>query len=121
MWKKVIIVALIIAVLCYPSLMFLPWWINMLIAFVAAYPAQLKPRQGFLAGAAGVGLCWAAICIATDLGNEHVLRDRMAQLFGLPWPWLITSITIIVGSITGGLGAWAAALIAAKKAPVATP
>lgn len=118
--KRILIVAIIIAIVCYPSLFFLPWWVNLIIAFAITYPAKLRPMQGFVAGGIGVSICWAAIAIWADIGNAHVLSTRMAGLFHLPKYWMIIAITILAGFISGALGGLTASLLRTKPKPTET-
>jgi hypothetical protein len=47
----------------------------------------------------------------TDVSNEHILSGRMAAIFGLPDSVSFIAVTVLVGSLIGGLSAWGATLV----------
>jgi len=102
---------LLTALLSYVALLFLPWWSNLIAAFIIVFMIPVKPGRAFIAGAAGTGICWAVLAVIADTGNEHILSTKMAALFQLPYYWMIIAVTILAGFITGGLGALAAGIL----------
>lgn len=108
---KTILVILITALLSYVALLFLPWWSDLAVAFIIIFILPLRPLRAFVAGALGVGICWAVLAFIADYGNEHILSTKMAVLFQLPRYWLMIAVTALIGCITGGLGGLAAGIL----------
>lgn len=93
---------------------FLPWWMVAVVAFIVAFVITLKPGKAFLAGFAGVAICWLTAALVRDVPNDHILSTRMAALFHLPGYTLFIVVTIFIGGLVGGLAAWAGALLNKK-------
>jgi hypothetical protein len=92
-----------------------PWWSIVVVAFIVSLIVGMKGGQSFLMGFLGISLFWLTVILIKDAQNEHILGHRMAQVFGgAPYPIFI-AINVLLGGLVGGLSAWSAALIRAKK------
>lgn len=105
---------LLIALLSYGVLWFLPWWTCMPVAFLITSLLPARAGRSFLAGAIGVALCWFCIIFVADWGNDHLLSRKMAILFKLPSYALLLGLNTLIGFITGGLGGWAASSLSQR-------
>jgi hypothetical protein len=95
-----------IAALTSIGLLYLPWGSGWLIAAIVIFLLPVKRKDAFWAGLCGVGLAWFTIALITDIRNEHILSSKMALLFGLNgYVWMLV-FTLLIGCITGVLGAW---------------
>lgn len=102
---KTIIQIILIAVLTYIVLLFLPWWC---LFFAAGLVGLLVPNNGlatFLAGFFGVALLWFGQTYIIDMANEGILSAKISELFGLSSSILLMLITAMVGGLSGGFGA----------------
>jgi hypothetical protein len=104
---KLIITIVSIAVLSGVVSLFAPWWSVALVSFVVSLLLVQRPGRSFVAGFAGAGLWWLVAALYRDIPNDHLLSGRMAQLFHLPNGGAFIAITVVVGGLIGGLGAWA--------------
>lgn len=85
-----------------------PWWAAALVAgIVGLY--QSTTAKAFLVGFCGIGLLWLGFALWRDLPNQHLLSDKLAQLFKLPSGLWYLLLTTILGGIIGGLSAWSTA------------
>jgi hypothetical protein len=100
-----------IAVLSFVAGSILPWWSVAAVSFVVTLLAGLRPKQGFVAGFFGTGLCWLTVAFFRDMANDHILSTRMAAIFHLPYTPLFLIVSVFIGALIGGLFAWSAALI----------
>lgn len=102
-------VFILTAIINYFALWVMPWWISLPIGFalILLLPVR-KNWHAFLSTALGSGLCWLVTAIIADQANEHILSQKMAQLFSLPAYGFMITVTALVGFITGGLGGWLA-------------
>lgn len=91
--------------------LWLPWWSVAVVAFGVAWLAGSRPAKAFAMGFCGVGALWLAIALLYDLSNEHILSGRMAKVFSLPNYGLFIVVTVFVGALVGGMGAWSASLL----------
>lgn len=110
---------LIIAITAGIATWFMPWWMIAVFSFVASVTHNLKPKDGFISGFAGIALMWLAVVLFRDIPNEHILSARMAKLFGLPNYFLFFMVTMFLGGLIGGMAGWTGGLM--NKAFRASP
>lgn len=87
-----------------------PWWSLAIGAALVAYFFSRKIWHAFLQGFLAVFLLWFSFAFWLSSGNEHLLAERISQIFGVTQPLLILVFTGFIGGITGGLGALTGAL-----------
>lgn len=81
----------------------LPWWS---LAFPALFFGASMGASGshsFGYGALGIGVWWLIHTLYIYIANDGILTSRIANLFSLPYPWLLILITILIGALAGGL------------------
>lgn len=93
---------LIFAAICEQ---FCPWWIIAIVAFIFGFMTDLKRGHAFVAGFLGIGIFWLVTALWHDMPNQHILSQKMALLFHLPNYGLFILITVLAGSLVGGLSA----------------
>ena len=86
--------------------LFLPWWVIAPIAFGLAFWKSDSGRHAFLAGFTAIFVLWFAAAYVPHYRNEGILTAKVAQLLGLPAPFLVLVVTALVGGLVGGLAAW---------------
>ena len=101
----------IILILSFASRLFLPWWVVVVIAFVAALFVGKTARQSFFSGFGATFLTWLVLALLTSIPNDHILAKRMAILFHLPWWWLIFAVTSVIGGLVTGIAALSGLLV----------
>ncbi|MBL6444746.1 hypothetical protein JMN32_00390 [Fulvivirga sp. 29W222] len=107
---KFIIQTILIAVLCYITGQYLPFWSLTAVAFVVAVLFKLKPTASFMAGFLAVFALWSFLAYGIDEETSSRLTNRVAQVFmGIPNTTLIL-ITGFIGGLIGGFGAASGAL-----------
>jgi hypothetical protein len=84
-------------------------------SFAISFIMGGKPGLAFLAGFLGVGLLWLIAATLHDAANNHILSARMAVLFHLPGYGYFIMVTVFIGGLVGGLGAWTGALMRPKS------
>ena len=95
------------ALLSFTAGLYLPWWSIAVCAFIVSVLIFQPPFKAFLAGFAGVFLLWLIFSWSIDASNDHILSQRIAQIFPLGG---ISFLLILVTSLVGGLVAGLAAL-----------
>ena len=83
-------------------------WMVAVIPFLIAVVWQQKAGWAFVNGFISIGLLWLYLILRTDITNEQILSNRMAQLFGLSHTLFIV-VNIVLGALVGGLGGWSGA------------
>ena len=103
---------LIILVLSFITSYFLPWWMVAIIAFLAAFFIGKAPGQSLWSGFAAVFVVWTVLALFKSIPNNHMLADRVIQLFPLPHNWIyLLAVTALIGGLVGGMGALSGALL----------
>ena len=115
---KFFLATLLIALLSYIAGLFMPWWSIALVAFLVALLVRPSIKMGFFAGFTGIFLLWAIVALWIDIKNEHILSQKIAQLFPLGGSSvLLIIITALIGALVGGFAAMSgASLLPVKRA-----
>jgi hypothetical protein len=101
-----IINTVFIAIATYLTGFFETWWFFTPVVFVISFfNGDHSGKTAFFAGFIGVGAVWCIAALYIDQRNEALLSERIANLFELPYVWLIYVITGLIGGMTGGLSA----------------
>jgi len=103
---------LIILILSIAGSYLLPWWAVAVIAFFAAFFMGKTAGQSFLSGFGAVFIAWIVLALLKSIPNDHILADRVVQLFPLPnnWIWLLL-VTGFIGGLVGGMAALSGVLM----------
>jgi len=105
---------LVILILSFISSLFLPWWIVVIIAFLAAFFLGKTTGQSFIAGFGGVFIVWAALALLKSVPNNNLLAKRVAAMLHLPHWIFLLFITALIGGLVAGMAALSGILL--KKA-----
>ncbi len=105
-----------ILVLSFLCTLFLPWYFPFIICFAIGLILSNLSGNNFIAGSIGVGLFWLIYILYLDFGNQHVLSQKIAQLFSENLGTAISStllviVSTILGALLGGLSSMAGAMI----------
>ena|SRR5271156_2480082 len=109
---KLLLAIILIVILSVIAERFFPWWTIAICAFVVSLAMGLKPGKGLLAGCLGIAIFWLTTALMKDIPNDHILSRKMSALIfhSQNYPLLIV-LTVIIGSLTGGLAGWSGALL----------
>jgi hypothetical protein len=96
--------------------LYLPWWSVALAAFAACALIQTAPWKSFLAGFLGVFLLWGILASWIDSKNNHILSQKIAQIFPLGGSYvLLILLTAFVGALVGGFAGLTGSYIRKKQ------
>lgn len=84
-----------------------PWWWPALAGYAVGCWLCRSGGWAIASGFLGTGGAWLALAAFQDWRNHHLLSARMADMFHLPYPWMLLVLTAVIGGILGGLAAWA--------------
>ena len=103
---------LIILILSFASGYFLPWWVVVIAAFLAAFFIGKTSGMSFWSGFIAVFIGWAVLALFKSIPNDNILASRVVQLFPIPhhWMWLLL-ITALIGGLVGGMAALSGMLL----------
>jgi hypothetical protein len=97
----------IIVISCFIVQSFLPWWTIAPVCFLCAYFFSTSMKQAFGLGFCGVFILWFAKILSLSIPNEHLLANKIGQVFTLPespYKWLIILLfSCTIGGLTGGI------------------
>jgi hypothetical protein len=107
---------LLTALLSFVAGLYLPWWSVALAAFASCVLIQSAPWKSFLAGFLGVFLLWGALASIIDSKNNHILSQKIAQLFPLGGSSvLLILVTAFIGGLVGGFAGLTASYVRKKQ------
>ena len=91
--------------------LFLPWWISGLLCFAMAVGWNKSRHRAFLEAGGSQALLWLGYALYQDINNGHILSARMAQLFSLPYGWMMPWLSALLVFLTAGLAGYAGARV----------
>jgi hypothetical protein len=103
----------IILLLSLLSSFFAPWWMAGPIAFVVCILLARSGRQAFWTSFSAVFTCWLLLIFFTLFTRQHLLLDRMTNLFSLPHPGLVVVLSACIGGLFSGLAGLSGRLVRA--------
>jgi hypothetical protein len=112
---RFLLTILLIAVLGFIAGLFLPWWSVAIVAFLVLILLPQGLGRSFLAGFLGIFIMWFIVAFMQDVKNDHILSQKIAQLFKLGSASLLL---ILITAIVGGLVAGFAAMSGSSLRPV---
>ena len=105
--KNKLVLILIIIVSCFIAQSFLPWWIIAPICLIASFFLSSSKKQAFWSGFSGIFILWLVKILSLSLPNEHLLANKVGQVFMLPASdtnWIIMIFaSSLIGGVVGGL------------------
>lgn len=103
---RFILAVLLTACLCFIAGLYTPWWSIAVVSFLVALLIKQRYGIAFLAGFAGVFLCWGLLAFWIDLKNNHILSEKIARIIPLGGSSvLLILVTALVGALVGGFAA----------------
>jgi len=101
--KKLFTSTLLIILLGGLTQSFLPWWSIAIIAALVGFLFKFENSLwSFLAGFLAVLLLWSGYATYLDMGNAHILSERMGNLFGEISSGSVILLTGLIGGLIGG-------------------
>src|SRR5579871_4805072 len=112
---KLIFSILLTALLSFVLGLYLPWWSIALSAFAANVLIPIAPWKSFLSGFLGIFILWGALATVIDSNNNHILSQKIAQIFPLGGSFvLLIIVTALVGALVGGFAGLTAGFVRKK-------
>ncbi|MGB0839901.1 MAG: hypothetical protein ACPGXL_07160 [Chitinophagales bacterium] len=98
---------LLITVISGIAQLILPWWwIIAIVAGMVALFSDMKGVAAFVSGFLAIILLWGVYAISVNINNSGILSARIAELFQLSSGGMVILLTLLIGGLIGGLGAW---------------
>lgn len=85
---------------------FLPWWVIVPVALAASFWKGKSPLSSFLIAFFAIFMLWSLSASYLSIQNDHLLANRIGQMFGLPlnavtWIWMAI-VSALPGAVTAG-------------------
>jgi hypothetical protein len=113
---RFLLATLLTALLSFIAGLYLPWWSIAIIAFLVALFMRQFVGRSFLSGFLGIFLLWFIVALWIDIKNEHILSQKIAQIFPLGGSSvLLVLITALTGALVGGFAAMSGASVLPPK------
>ena len=103
---KLLVAAILTALLAVVGGLYFPWWIIAAAAFISVLLIPMRSSKAFLAGFLGIFILWVLLATWIDVKNNGVLAAKVAQIFPLGGSaFLLILVTALVGGLVGGVAA----------------
>jgi hypothetical protein len=103
---------LLIVALSYIGGLFLGWWTVALAPFLVALLLPMSPGKAFAYGFIAVFLLWLAIAFFQDVRNDHILANRVSEIFlKMRNPMLLGIVSAFIGALVAGMGGLSGSLL----------
>lgn len=113
---KFIITILLTIILALAFGLYLPWWSIAIAAFAVSVAIPQKPGLAYISGFLGLFLLWGGLACWIDIKNQHILSQRIAQLFSLQnASWMLVVITALLGAVVAGFAALTGSYLRYRK------
>ncbi|GAB4091768.1 hypothetical protein [Flaviaesturariibacter terrae] len=113
---RLLVSILLIALFSFIAGRYLPWYTIALVAFAVGALLQQPLLRSFVSGFLGIFLLWFILALWLDTRNEHLLSQRIAELFHLGQSsFLLVLVTALLGGIVGGFAALSGASLRATR------
>lgn len=83
--------------------LFLPWWVIVIISFLACAILGKTSKQSLWAPFFAILVLWTAVAVFKTQRNDHILVDRVAEMLALKSAWLVILVTVALGSFAAAL------------------
>jgi apolipoprotein N-acyltransferase len=104
------------ALLSFASGLYFPWWSIAVVALLVAVLVHQKAGKAFLSGFLAIFLLWGILAFWIDVKNEHLLSQKVAQIFPLGGSHIaMILVTAVVGALVGGFAAMTGSYLRSKK------
>ncbi len=99
-----IFIVLIIAAFLLQS--FLPWWVILILAFVASAIVSKTGKIAFWQSFLAIFLLWLGMSLFKSMPNDHILANRVAQMFMVKYPMVLMTLTALIGGLFAGISGY---------------
>lgn len=100
---KFIVKLILIAGLCYPLQLILPFWIVAVVALIINLTIRTSGWSSFFSGFLSVAILWYVVAAGIDSRTGSILTEKVAQLFSVPG-YALLFITAFIGGLVAGFG-----------------
>lgn len=100
---RAVIKIILIIVFSFIVELILPFWSVALVAFCICAMMPSRTMSSFGISFISVFLLWTIMTIGIDSSTNHILTDKIAQLFGIDNIFLLL-ITALIGGLVAGFG-----------------
>jgi len=103
---------LLVIAISYVAGLFMAWWSVALVAFLVALLIPLSSGKAFSCGFIAIFLLWMAIAFFQDVRNDHILANRVSEVFlKMRNPVLMGIISAVTGALVAGMGSLTGSLL----------
>ncbi len=96
---------LLVIITCLILQFFLPWWIVGVVAFLFASWVAKSGLQAFGSSFLALFILWVLMGLIHSVPNNHLLANRVGQMFMLPEQNFNWAILLLGTGLIGGLAA----------------
>lgn len=99
-------VFIIILIASFLLQLILPWWVIVVISFVACGLVGKTGKISFWSPFLAILVLWTGVALFKSIPNHHVLATRVAEMLGAKFWWLVLAITVLTGGIIAGVSGY---------------
>lgn len=97
----------LIAGLSFVAQQFLPWWSVAVVAFAVGFIMRQKREAAFFTGLIALFFLWSIYSYILSSANQHILVEKLAELFAPIIRGKEFRIYVLTGAIGGLIGGFA--------------
>jgi len=99
-------VFIVILIVAFALQSFLPWWVIIVVSFATCGIIGKTGKISFWQPFFAVVLLWTGMALYKSFPNNHILANRVADMFGLKvWP-AILAVTALLGGLAAGISGY---------------
>lgn len=83
---------------------YLPWWIIVIVSFLAGFLLYGSGFSVFLSGFLGGGILWLGYAWVLDVKTNAILSEKIVKLFPFSDPFYLIILSGFIGAMMSGLG-----------------
>ncbi|WP_293299716.1 hypothetical protein [Pedobacter sp. UBA4863] len=95
-------VFIVILILSFILQSFFPWWAVIVVSFATCGIIGKTDKISFWQPFFAILILWTGMALYKSFPNNHILANRVAEMFGLKvWPAILAVSTLIGGLVAG--------------------
>lgn len=111
--KNSLIAFLSIALVTWLGLNLLPWWIALVISFLASVGLDLRAMKSFIIPFLSVFILWFSLAALQNIANNEIMGTVVAEMFGLPNSWFVVGFGALLTGLLAGMAGYCGGLVRA--------
>ncbi|WP_240755290.1 hypothetical protein [Pedobacter sp. SYP-B3415] len=97
------IIFIVVIIAAYLLQMALPWWIIIVVSFITCGLIGKTAKVSLWGSFFAIFCLWSGYAVFESLPNQHMLANRVAEMFGVKVWWALVLLTGFLGGFVAGV------------------